>query len=677
MIEVGAAIRFLHLASVLLLFGVLVFLQNIARPAFARTGGLTTSAWRQCRRFNLTLGLAALLAAAIFSVAALFVQAAIITGDAADTLAGVAGVELTPVLTDTQYGHVWLARLGLMALLALELVHLLRDPQAKLLPAVALAASLLAAFSFAGHAAAGEGSRLVLQLAADSAHLLAAGAWLGGLPALLALLVSARRDTGEKLRDAARAAVRRYSVLGVFTVGVLAASGVVNAWNLVDNVAALFGTAYGRWLLLKLGLLLPLLAFAAYNLLRLNPSLRHTSSRSKGYAPLLRRLQHSVTAEAGLGLLIVAIVGILGMLPPARHVPPEWPFSFRWDFALAQAQVDTRHYLYLGAGLAAVGFLAWVTAALWRRRRAWAFALGVAGVGAGAALALPALSIDAYPTTYRRPAVPYHAISVANGDLLYRQHCAGCHGAGGYGDGPALKQLQPAVPPSKRADLTAKHTGDHTAGDLFWWLSQGIAGTPMPAFERRLGEEERWDLVNFLRALSAAEQARGLAPFIEPPSLVAPDFLYQNTRGETQNLKDHRGKQIVLLVLCRLPASFERLRQLDTLYPELAAGGVEVLAIVQPPAALRLPHLPLVTEGGAEAFTAYAVFRRSLGTAGSLPDPPPPAHMEFLIDRQGYVRARWIPGESGAWAKPAVLLGEIERLKREPRARPAPDDHVH
>jgi putative copper resistance protein D len=60
--------------------------------------------------------------------------------------------------------------------------------------------------------------------------------------------------------------------------------------------------------------------------------------------------------------------------------------------------------------------------------------------------------------------------------------------------------------------LTAKHSADHTAGDLFWWLTHGVkkdgALTPMPGFGASLEEEERWDMINFLRTLSAAERAR-------------------------------------------------------------------------------------------------------------------------------------------------------------------------
>jgi putative copper resistance protein D len=91
--------------------------------------------------------------------------------------------------------------------------------------------------------------------------------------------------------------------------------------------------------------------------------------------------------------------------------------------------------------------------------------------------------------------------------LLYGESCAVCHGAAGYGDGPAAADLKP-----KPADLTARHAATHTAGDLYWWLSHGIKDTAMPGFKDSFNEDERWDLINFLRALSNAERARSLAP---------------------------------------------------------------------------------------------------------------------------------------------------------------------
>lgn len=55
--------------------------------------------------------------------------------------------------------------------------------------------------------------------------------------------------------------------------------------------------------------------------------------------------------------------------------------------------------------------------------------------------------------------------------------------------------------------------------------------------------------------------------------------------------------------------------------------------------------------------------------------------MDFLLDRIGYVRARWMPqNEEGAgegWRNTQFLLDQIERTHREPRILPQPNDHVH
>jgi hypothetical protein len=68
-----------------------------------------------------------------------------------------------------------------------------------------------------------------------------------------------------------RIATRRFSALGLVCVTVLIATGAYNAWTLVGALPPLFGTSYGQLLLIKLALLLPLIAVAAVNLLKLKP----------------------------------------------------------------------------------------------------------------------------------------------------------------------------------------------------------------------------------------------------------------------------------------------------------------------------------------------------------------------------------------------------------------------
>jgi hypothetical protein len=74
---------------------------------------------------------------------------------------------------------------------------------------------------------------------------------------------------------------------------------------------------------------------------------------------------------------------------------------------------------------------------------------------------------------------------------------------------------------------------------------------------------------------------------------------------------------------------------------------------------------------------AYALFRRDLSPDGLRPEPPLPHHMELLVDRQGYVRARWIPNGATGWGDPARLLAAVERLAKETPAGPPQDEHIH
>jgi len=52
--------------------------------------------------------------------------------------------------------------------------------------------------------------------------------------------------------------------------------------------------------------------------------------------------------------------------------------------------------------------------------------------------------------------------------------------------------------------------------------------------------------------------------------------------------------------------------------------------------------------------------------------------MEFLIDRYGFLRARWIPAVDGTeWSDIGLLMRQIDQLNQEKEIRPPPDDHVH
>jgi putative copper resistance protein D len=678
----SALIRFAHLAAAAFLLGSLAFQQLVARSALraARAGDEVMALEKR----HLVQARWALLVVFITGWLGFWLQVASVS--ALPLTQAMDPANAGGVLLGTRYGAVWLARLALMVFLAFLISgrQSASSNNGRVLE-VLLAGLLVVALALSSHAAAGEGVWLGVQLGIYGLHILPAAIWLGGLPALALFLRWLRRVDPPWLEPALMETTRRFSMLGLSCVTILLLSGAYNAWTLVGSIPPLVGTPYGKLLLVKLALLLPLLAIAAVNLRKLKPQILALGSRSAIAAKqLLGRLKRQVQAETIVGAGILLIVGFMSITPPARHVQPEWPFATRWNLNLldsASAKVRaqlTQAKWWAGAGLAGmIGCLI-----LRRRYRYLLLGAGVASLGYGGWIAHSALSIDAYPATYLRPSVPYNAISVANGLRLYHEACDGCHGVGGYGDGPNGKGLKP-----RPADLTAKHSADHTAGDLFWWLSHGMkvdgAPGPMPGFAASLDEEERWDMINFLRALSAAERAREMSPLVEPePWLVAPDFVYRTGDAESRSLKDHRGNEIVMLVLFSLPESRDRLHELAAVSAQLVNKKIRLLAIpreFEQVAALKsaFKSISFVTDGSREAFDTYALLRRSFSEQGTLPDPPVPPHLEFLIDRQGYVRARWIPRDGHGWDKIENLMREIDKLNQEKPSAPAPDDHVH
>jgi len=669
----GIALRFVHLVPALLLVGTFTALLA-AGPRLHPTA----SRW-EARLLRLARGLTVLLL--VSGVAVLAQQAAHVVGRPAAALDPTSWAK---VLVATQFGTVWLVRHGLLLLLVAFLFSREReagpaDWAAFRGEAWLLGAAGAGALAWAGHAAAVEPWGLAAALA-DALHLIAAGVWLGALLPLALLLRDASREDGADSRPFAVLAVRRFSTVAFLMMATLVLTGLWSAWSQVGDVPSLVGTRYGRLLMLKLLLLLPILTLAAINRTRLLPALGGEGATVG--RPAMARLARFVASEWALGMAILGVVSVLGSTPPGRHDTPWWPFSYRLDYDATAGQPGVKARLFIGAQIGLVGVLAAMVGTLLARWRLGLVAGGAALLALGCWVALPPLGVDAYPTTYRRPAVPYNAISVAGGLGLYAQRCAGCHGAGGRGDGPEGAGL-----PRRPADLTAPHTGQHTAGDLYWWLTHGIPAAGMPGFADRLSEEERWDLINFVRALSASEQARMLGPVVEPnrPWLAAPDFSYAVGPGPGRALKDFRSRQAVVLVFFSLPDSRPRLELLARSYDTLRELGAELLAIPLHGGADVITRLggsppilfPVVTEGSVEIARAYRLFSRASLSERVRPDATDPRHMELLIDRGGYVRARWTPGSgSPGWANPAALVPQLQQLARETPA-PPPDEHVH
>jgi copper transport protein len=235
-----------------------------------------------------------------------------------------------------RFGNLWLARLALLLVpaLALPLIsaeHAMGEVAPDEHPghrtkgvwwAMLLAGGALAALTaLGGHAATT--TPVALSVLVDWTHVAATGVWIGGLLTLAFVLPGVTRSLGAADGGLALAsAAPRFSLLAAGCVQALIFTGLYQVWAHVAQPAALFSTAYGRTLVLKLALVVPLVALGAVNRLAIVPRLRNqlvNGAGDDGGAGLLtRRLWRVTWSEAALGLAVLAVVGLLTALPPAR-----------------------------------------------------------------------------------------------------------------------------------------------------------------------------------------------------------------------------------------------------------------------------------------------------------------------------------------------------------------------
>jgi putative copper export protein/mono/diheme cytochrome c family protein len=595
-----AAARAIHVGGALSAFGALVF-----RLAVADDGG---------RRLVRASVVVSLLAGAVW----LALEAAVIA-DAGTP--GAVAAALWPVASGTHFG-----RMMLLRLVALVVLIVVCGARRGTIPAAVLAGGVVASQALLGHAAATGGVTLE---GTEALHLLAAGAWLGGLLPLA--LVVARRPAA-----AAGEAAAAFSPLGLACVLVIAGTGLVQGTALIGGFPALIGTAYGRVALLKLGLFVALLALAVAN--------RFVLAGRRG-------LVVSIGVETVLGCAVIAAAGTLATLPPGVHEQPVCPLEWRPTLS-ALSDPDLR--AELAPALAAVG-AAIVCAALalmWRRAR-WAGAGVAVALCIYAAPHLDLLRVPAYPTSFYESPTGFAASGIVSGLALYARDCADCHGAGGRGDGKLAAGLP--VPP---ADLTAGHLWEHPDGELYWWISHGMptpdgAGLAMPAFPA-LGEDDVWALIDAIRARNAGTAFAATGAW--PHAIAAPDIALRCAEG-ARSLSDLRGGNLRVVADASAPALPDR--TVRTILLDPGEAGEEGTA--PPPGADCVADDPAAPE-------AYAQI------AGVTPSAL--AGWQFVIDRDGMLRAAWAKGDKRGPRSPAELVAAIGRLCAAPLAD-APGGHHH
>ena len=236
---------------------------------------------------------------ALLSVAGLVLMTRVMSGE---TQFAALWPHLQMMVLETDVGLAWALRMiALIAVMIWPGLWL-----ASMAGAVALAS-----LAWSGHGAMDNAWHLL----SDILHLLAAGAWLG---AMLALILMSRLDallSEARIRSLADS-VKRFEGVGAAIVLILSVTGVANYLFIVGPTLGeiLLGT-YGILLAIKVVLFGGMLVLAALNRFHLGPLLEQ-SLRAGQHQVAANALRRSVALELVIALLIVGLVAWLGTLSP-------------------------------------------------------------------------------------------------------------------------------------------------------------------------------------------------------------------------------------------------------------------------------------------------------------------------------------------------------------------------
>lgn len=306
--------RWFTLASLLTILGVVTLVLLVLPRVAAQNDAAQLSCFKtDARRRATLLGVAAALVLILASLWRLYAELAVI-----------GGAVTAATLLQSYWGHVWIIQVVLAAIVAITFAFASREKAGRSVrgwwPATIAATILISCtLAFSGHAAAATDYR-GLSIVLDVGHVLAAGGWLGGLLVLTiagvpaALADRSNGDTGDAIPLIARL-VNAFSPLALALASVVVVTGGIAAWLHLGSFSALFHSAYGTVLLVKLACVALVLCAGAFNWLRMRAALsRHDSLGSARGA-----FRRSAWSELAAGVLVIAATAVLIAVQPPIH----------------------------------------------------------------------------------------------------------------------------------------------------------------------------------------------------------------------------------------------------------------------------------------------------------------------------------------------------------------------
>jgi mono/diheme cytochrome c family protein len=321
----------------------------------------------------------------------------------------------------------------------------------------------------------------------------------------------------------------------------------------------------------------------------------------------------------GAQLQLLRVLDALGLVVQA-HGQPAWPWGQRLSGENLLIDLGQARRLGLTVVMLAAGFVVLMLALFWRRRRIWLVALTTLLVVLAPWPEANVVLVPAYPTSFQQSPTGFTAASIDRGRVLYAAQCVACHGSDGRGQGP-LAAAQPVWPPNLAGPLLWRRAD----GDVLWHVLNGVrdrrGATTMPGFGPALRDEDAWALIDFMKAQGAGESLRAAGLWTQP--IAPPDVAVQCKSQPPRMLSSWRGQRLRIV----------------------AAGGEQpvledprmVTVFLKPNAQASNGQLGDCVADAPAAWSAFSLIAATDRLGGT----------QFIVDRDGWLRARGQPGTLG------------------------------
>ncbi|MGH2447731.1 MAG: CopD family protein, partial [Chloroflexota bacterium] len=266
-----------------------------------------------------------------------------------------------------QAGRLWIVRVvvALLALSATMPLGVQRPLPGRLSPVVAsgpswhaagplqipLAVIYLYALAASGHAASaaigvlGGTELLSASILIDLLHLLAVGAWFGGLVYLVLVSIPIVRASSEDLLDR----LDRFSPVALGSIALFTVTGPFNAKIHIPSWSALLASVYGRALLVKIGLVGLMLLSGAFAALRLRPRVRASLRVEGAGRSMVDRLIVVLRVQAAIGIGVIVATSVMFYYPVSASLPvsraPAWRLAGLRGMTVHSLALDRRDSL--------------------------------------------------------------------------------------------------------------------------------------------------------------------------------------------------------------------------------------------------------------------------------------------------------------------------------------------